>query len=796
LTITTTAHELPVADFLLLSNAAVVAADAHRRIVWASPVVEGLIAPDGIGLHHPDFLSFIHPDDVGIATSEFERSLVRPGPGGQFRVRFRAGPTSIWHWLEVALNNQLATPRVGVVVATIRGIDSQTETEGALRHSEQRLQALVESAPVILMAYDTRGIITLADGQGFRGLTTDAADLIGLPMSAFFATYPGIEAGLEMVLRGGRHRTTLDIAGTILEIRSSPILEHGIITGGLAIGTDVTERSLAHDELARHEARFRSLVQRSSDMAVIFALDGTIKYASPAVRLLGYEPDDLIGTNSFDLCHPDDVEMARESIPTILAELGSSMTHELRVRDACGSYRWIEEVLTNHVDDPAIRGVVGNLRDITERKESALELDRRARTDDLTGLPNRAELTDRLALRLSPPSAASDRTTIVFLDLDEFKLVNDSLGHAYGDDLLREIADRLRNVVRGNDLVARFGGDEFVMLCEGGDDRLPARMAARLSDLFVEPFEVRGELLYVSASIGVATTPTTDGDTLLRNADAAMYRAKEQGRSRIEIFDAMIDHRATSILRLRNEMRLGLARNEFVLHYQPIVDLASDAIVGMEALVRWEHPERGMVPPLDFIAEAEDSGFIMDLGAWVIRSACEEAARWPVPMHVAVNLSVRQLADHGIVDTVADALAASGLSSASLVLEVTESALMANAETALVVLNELRALGVRLAIDDFGTGYSSLLYLKRMPVGTLKVDRSFVDGLGDDAEDSAIVASVISLAHAVGLRAVAEGVETLEQRRHLVDLGCDLAQGYLWSRPVPASEIPGLLGRA
>jgi EAL domain-containing protein (putative c-di-GMP-specific phosphodiesterase class I) len=349
--------------------------------------------------------------------------------------------------------------------------------------------------------------------------------------------------------------------------------------------------------------------------------------------------------------------------------------------------------------------------------------------------------------------------------------------------------------VRRDDLVARFGGDEFVVLGEGAGNHDPARLAERLGSVFDEPFDVRGEPLHISASIGVATSPTPDADTLLRNADAAMYRAKERGRDRIEMFDESFGDRSTSVLRLRSEMREGLRRNEFVLHYQPIVDLATEAIVGMEALVRWIHPDRGMVPPLDFIPEAEDCGFIIDLGAWVIEHACHEAATWPAPMHVAVNLSVRQLADRCIVDTVQRAIASSGIDPSSLVLEVTESTLMANAETALGVLNELRDLGVRLAIDDFGTGYSSLLYLKRMPVDTLKVDRSFVDGLGDDPEDSAIVASVVGLAHAVGIGAVAEGVETQEQRRHLLALGCDRGQGYLWSRPVPSSEVPALLDR-
>ena len=793
---TTLLHAIPTAELLQLSDAAVAALDEDGRVLWASPVIrESIAGNDLVDRQHPTFLSFLHPDDIGAATETYRANVSVPGVGRPFRARFRTHSTGRWHWIEVRTNNQLADPDVRAVVATVRGVDSETEIQSALRESELRLRAVVESAPVILIAYDTSGTITLADGQGFTTLPLGPETLIGAPMSAFFDEYPDVRTGLAAVLRGERHHTTLDIAGTIVELHSSPIVQDGVITGGLAIGTDVTDRDMAHQELVRREERFRSLVQRSSDIAMVFDGSGIIRYVSPAVRLFGYEPEDLVGTSSYDLCHPDDVATARSLVPQLLLGAGSTLTHEVRVRDASGRYRWIEEVLTNRLDDPAIAGVVGNIRDITERKESAIELARRATSDALTGLANRTEFAHQLEASLERTTASGGRTTVVFLDLDEFKLVNDSLGHAFGDELLRQVAARLRGVVRRADLVARFGGDEFVVLGEGLGDHEPSRLAERLGSVFDEPFDLGGEPIHISASIGVATSPPFDADTLLRHADAAMYRAKERGRNRIEAFDESFGERSTSVLRLRSEMRGGLQRDEFVLHYQPIVDLTSEEIVGMEALVRWAHPERGMVPPLDFIPEAEDSGFIIDLGAWVIMSACREAATWPGQIHVAVNLSVRQLADRSIIDTVQRALAESGIEPSSLVLEVTESTLMANAETALGVLNDLRDLGVRLAIDDFGTGYSSLLYLKRMPVDTLKVDRSFVDGLGDDPEDSAIVASVVGLAHAVGIGAVAEGVETQEQRGHLLALGCDRGQGYLWSRPVPAAEVAALLER-
>jgi diguanylate cyclase (GGDEF)-like protein/PAS domain S-box-containing protein len=788
----TTIHDIFAGDLLRLSTAAVAALDESGRILWASPTIEEALASQATPSEHPSFLALLHPDDVRSATEAYRSNLASPGMGIPFRARVRTNPTERWRWIEIVTNNQLDDPDVAAVVATVRGIDSETEIQIALRASELRLRAVVESAPVLLVAYDTEGVITMADGQGLPTSPGSTHGLVGIPMSMLYAEYPAIEAGIQAVLRGERHHTTVDIAGTIVELHSSPIAQDGVITGGLAIGTDVTDRTRAHEELVRREERFRSLVQRSSDIAVVFDPAGMIRYTSPAVRLFGYEPEDLIGTDSYDLCHPDDVATARRSVPELLRAPGSSITHEIRVRDASGHYRWIEEVLTNRLDDPAICGVVGNIRDVTERKEGQLELDRRARTDALTGLANRAELAVRLEESLAMDLEDQGHTTVLFVDLDEFKLVNDSLGHSSGDDLLREVAVRLRGAVRGDDLIARFGGDEFVVLCTGRND--PAtHVAERVHAVFDTPFVIGGQPLEVSASIGVATSTADDAERLLHHADAAMYRAKERGGHRIEVFDESFAERATSVLQLRNEMRRGLVDDQFVLHYQPIVDLATEAMVGVEALVRWQHPDRGLLPPLEFIPEAEDSGFIIDLGAWAIRTACQQATSWPAPLSVAVNLSVRQLADRCIVETVQRALDSSGLDPSSLVLEITESAVMANAETALSVLKELHRLGVHLAIDDFGTGYSSLLYLKRMPVDTLKVDQSFVDGLGADPEDTAIVTSVVSLAHAVGMGAIAEGVETEAQRHQLLTIGCDLGQGYLWSRPVPASAISALL---
>jgi EAL domain-containing protein (putative c-di-GMP-specific phosphodiesterase class I) len=368
--------------------------------------------------------------------------------------------------------------------------------------------------------------------------------------------------------------------------------------------------------------------------------------------------------------------------------------------------------------------------------------------------------------------------------------------------MLKQTAERLSQAMLPTATVARLGGDEFGVLCEGLDDARDAvAVAARIHDSLAPPVLVAGTEVYISASIGVASAHDLDPERLLRDADSAMSRAKDLGRSRTEMFDVTLRGAAEARLRMRTELRQALEREEFVLHFQPIIDLTTEHVVGLEALVRWNHPQRGLVPPLEFIPVAEETGIIADLGDWVLAETCRALRDMPPsapgqhPLQASVNLSARQISRPDVVERVARVIEATGVDPSRLVLEVTESAVMEDAEAALRALVALKSLGVRLAIDDFGTGYSSLVYLKRFPVDELKIDRSFVDGLCADADDAAIVASVISLAGSVGLRAVAEGVETSDQLLALRNLGCDLAQGYFWSRPLPVAELRQFIAR-
>ena len=559
------------------------------------------------------------------------------------------------------------------------------------------------------------------------------------------------------------------------------------------------QRSLL--SLSESEERFRGLVQNASDIAIVCDRDACITYVSPSIKkVLGYAPEEVLGRERWTFIHPEDVELALAAWESRITTTEDTAPIEYRAKHADGTWRWVEVEMGNLLDEPAVAGVVLNIRDITERKTAEEALLHQAFHDTLTGLPNRALLLDRLGQSLARrgPRRGS-MTAVLFLDLDRFKWINDSLGHAAGDELLQQVSERLRTALRAGDSVARFGGDEFVVLCEELDGEWEAEaIAERIHDALTEHFCVDGRDLTVTASIGIVTSATASGataDSLLRDADAAMYRAKERGRDRVESYQRGMQTLALERLQMEGDLRRGIERDELRVHYQPVVRLSGTAMIGVEALVRWQHPERGLVAPGDFIPVAEETGLIRAVGAYVLDEACKQVAAWNranpdrTPLNVSVNLSARQMSAADLTRLVLRALNDSGLEPGLLCLEITESVLMEDVGASRTVLQSLKELGVRLGIDDFGTGYSSLLYLRRFPVDFLKVDRSFVMGLGHNSEDGAIVAGVLGLAHALGVGAIAEGVEEPAQADKLAALGCEQAQGFLWSKPLPADEL-------
>jgi diguanylate cyclase (GGDEF)-like protein len=427
-----------------------------------------------------------------------------------------------------------------------------------------------------------------------------------------------------------------------------------------------------------------------------------------------------------------------------------------------------------------------------ERKRAEVELAHQAMHDALTALPNRALFYDRLGQALNRVGRHSTAAAVLFLDLDRFKLINDSLGHGAGDKLLVAVAERLSNVLRGGDTAARFGGDEFVILCEDVSGELQAiAIAERIAAELDAPFTVGGDEVFMRTSVGIAlaTEPGARPEALIRDADAAMYRAKERGGGVYEVFDDQMRERAVRRMETENALHRALDRGEFVMHYQPIVQMATGALHGVEALARWEHPQRGLVMPGEFIEAAEETGLIITLGAWAFEAACRQSAAWGGPTMMSVNLSARQCGHPDLVATFGEILRRTGADPASVCLEITETALMEDVDTSTATLSALKELGLTLALDDFGTGYSSLRALQHFPVDVVKIDRSFIAPIEHDPQEAAIVAAVISLSHALGLRTVAEGIETIAQVDRLRALGCDLAQGFYFAKPAPPDEV-------
>lgn len=539
--------------------------------------------------------------------------------------------------------------------------------------------------------------------------------------------------------------------------------------------------------------RYRQLVESSADAIVGASLDGTIvSWNRAAARLYDRAEHEAVGQGIELLLAGVDGAVCPDVLATVGAgERISDVESTVRRRDGSTGHVALTVSPVLDAGRPVGISVIG--RDTTERHEMQSALQHQARHDALTGLPNRAVLMSRVERALASTDGAHP-VAVMFLDLDQFKVVNDGSGHLAGDRLLVLVAERLQAAVRPGDLVARFGGDEFVVLCEDTDAATATGLAEKLLRALDSPVLLDGQRVYVSASLGVAAGPG-DAETLLRHADAAMYAAKARGRGRVQLFDASMATAVEGRLTLGADLRDALARDELELHYQPIVTLRTGRLVSVEALARWRHPVRGWIPPEQFVPLAEEGGFVGDLTRWALRRACRDGARafeagvLPPRGRIAVNLSAHDAGDPAVVDLVRDCVEQSGLTYPRLVLEVTESALMADSARSIEVLRALRDLGVTIALDDFGTGYSSLAYLRRFPVGKVKIDRSFTRGIADTPEDRAIVTSVVRLAKAMGMATVAEGVETREQVDLLLDMGCDSGQGFWWSRALPIEEL-------
>ena len=698
----------------------------------------------------------------------------------------------------------------------------------AVRERNSHILGLKKYAEDILASLPA-GLVVLDDSLKVHGVNRSFRELFGprngenvagrdieelLPLTGLRGQALGVLAsgtavhGIEAAL--GKKYLRLAITGIRLAEEEEEEEEDRL----LVVVEDVTAEQKLRVEARAHERRFHGLVQGLDAVvweAEVRGQEIRFTFISDHVEaLLGYPVQRWLGHEFWPACvHPDDRDAVFDFYNRVLERGRGSRERfeiEYRARKADGEVIWLHDVV--HLSIPAqnsarLRGVTV---DVTVRKEMESRLVHLASHDALTGLPNRNLLHDRLGQALISAARHGRAAGALFLDLDRFKVINDSLGHSAGDRLLKVVAKRLQDGVREGDTVARLGGDEFVVILDDmAQPQDAALVAQKILESFVQPFHVEvpeaggAQEFFFTTSIGISLYPSDgeDVDTLLKNADTAMYRAKERGGNSYQFFTPEMDLRARKRLSLENALRNALERREFVLHYQPQIDLATQNVIGVEALLRWNHPEQGLVAPADFIPLLEETGLIVPVGEWVLREACAQAKSWRKaglpPLRMAVNLSARQLRHERFADTVAEALADTGMDPDGLELEITESAVMQQVDVSLETLRRIHALGVRLSMDDFGTGYSSLSHLKLLPIDTVKIDRSFVRDIPADENDAAIVQAIIVLARTLRLNVIAEGVETKEQLEFLRVYGCDAMQGYLFSRPLPADEITSLL---
>jgi diguanylate cyclase (GGDEF)-like protein/PAS domain S-box-containing protein len=740
-----------------------------------------------------------------------------PVPKTERRLRTRDGRTLevevTWHALDLGGRPALLELATDVTQRNraIRAMRASEErlgvTEQALRQSEETFRTFTESAPAAIF---------ICEGERFRYMNQAAELMTGVSAAALLAmrsweiAAPGSRDALRAMLAPERGELvparrevrllTQPGGERWVDLTVAPLASHGQ-AAAMITAYDVTESKLAHDMVRASERRLRDMLENVKLAALTLDTDGVVTYCNDyLLELLGLSMEELVGSAWFERWVPAEQSDRLQATFTGNLAAGTAAPHdeyEIVTRD--GDRRlvsWSHTVLRGLHGEVVGTASIG--ADITERKRVEERLAHEALHDSLTGLPNRALFMDRLRSALARAQRRDDfRLAVMFLDLDRFKVVNDSLGHLQGDQLLVQVSRRLESCVRPGDTIARLGGDEFTLLLEELEEPAEAgRAGARIRAELAAPFDLAGHEIFVTASVGIALGAARyeHPEDLLRDADTALHSAKAQGKTGQQVFDTPMHERAVAALQLENDLRRALDRGEYLLHYQPIVELAGGRLIGFEALVRWQHPERGLLGPDSFINVAEETGLILPLGDWVLGEALRQLKRWErqVPrsrgLALTVNISSRQFAQPDLVVRIGNALRAAGVAAGRLKIEITESLIVQNQDTAADMLRGIKDLGCNVCLDDFGTGYSSLNYLLRFPIDTLKVDRSFLTDLGRGSRNSEIVLAVIGLAQRLGLDVIAEGVENELQRAHLVDLGCVFGQGFLFSRPLAADR--------
>ena len=688
--------------------------------------------------------------------------------------------------------------------------------ESRLRRSEQWFARTLRCIGDAVIATDETGCIRFVNPVAEQLTGCLQAEAFGLPIETIvdlrqehgglMIANPVTEALASGRLSGRQNSACVvarDGCRTLVEHSTAPILDDKhVLMGAVLVMRDISRRREMERAFAESEQRFHSAFEHAAIGMALVAVDGRILQANRIVAaMLDVDAATVSGLSLHTLCHSDDRPLLDEQFERLAANEVATFQIELRLETPGGRIVWSLLSVSVVRDDEGVSLYhIVQVQDVTARRSAEEQLVYVAYYDALTGLSNRAHINRQLEQSLAYCRRRSEKLAVMFVDLDNFKFVNDSLGHKAGDALLREVARRLRSTVRETDIIGRLGGDEFIVILPGIESEGDvAGVCAKLIEAMELPYDFEGHLLQVSCSIGVGQYPkdALNADRLIVTADDAMYRAKELGKNGFVFYCSEWGRQLNERMLQEAELRRALAEQQFEIHYQPIQD-TNGRIRSMEALLRWQHPERGLLQPDTFMPTAERTGLIVPIGAWVLRAVCRQIRAWQdagaAEVSVAVNLSARQFRDPELIATVMGALAECALTPSSLELELTESCIMHQPERASAILDELRSHGLRIAVDDFGTGYSSLSYLKRFPIHALKIDRSFMVDLPDNRESSAIVSAIVTMSRALGLTVVGEGVENAAQARFLKALGCDLLQGFLFQRPAPAALIEGLLG--
>jgi diguanylate cyclase (GGDEF)-like protein/PAS domain S-box-containing protein len=753
----------------------------------------------------------VDADGVALSTESIPAAVARTAdPLGTSMIVGFTPPARTRVWLDVTarrVEGEGVEP--GTVLVSFRDITGRKRIEDDLRDSEAYLRSVSESVPVGVFRCNMQGRLTYVNPRWTEMTGIEGNEIFRLHAFELIhpedreATVARWEATLPQGASYDGQFRILTKDGEIrwVQCRLSVVRDKsGTPTGTIGAFEDVTPLVMAREQTAR----LATIVESTSDLVLMFDEGtGDVLYLNSAAReLLGHPESDLADLALSDLLNDESEGMYVEDVRPVLLR-GESWSGELVMRTTSGEDRHVWQTVAGEFDpDGVLVRVAAMGRDVTDRRMAESELAHQATHDPLTGLPNRSLLLNHLELAIARSQRDATLVGLLFLDLDRFKSVNDNRGHDVGDELLRQVSQRIIGVLRPSDTVARLGGDEFVVLFDEVEDADHALAAARRVVDVIEdnPFGVASLELVMTTSAGLAvSTPGDDPETLIRNADEAMYRAKEKGRACLELYDEAMRRRTTNRRMLAEQLSAAIADGHIEVHYQPQVNLRTGEVVSVEALARWDHPERGQLDPEEFIQLAEDTGLIVGLGLAVMHQACTDAARWQNELggqapRVAINLSLRQLAQSNLPELLTEMIGGLGLDPSRLSLEVPESVLVGDVSTTITSLEALSKVGVGLAIDNFGRGSASLLNLQQLPVDTLKVDRSFVDGLGPDPEDSAIAAAIIGLAHNLGLEVIAEGVERVEQLAELRALGCDGGQGYLFARPMNADAVRPYFG--